>query len=166
MTVPTEVIQFPDLIIHNAKIVTMDDQDLNGTIGKIFQAMAIRGDRIQFMGTDSDILRLAGPQTRKHDLNGRTVIPGMINTHKHLHGGLISAWIRKFPEEAEKLRVAQNRRSFDVAGTSFGELTRGIELVLKEQMASEPEDMWAASACLRAASTGSESERPTSFRAR
>ena len=64
LTVPAELVQFPDLIIHNAKIVTMDDISPTGPPGTIVQAMAIRGDLIQFMGTDSQALRLAGPQTR------------------------------------------------------------------------------------------------------
>jgi hypothetical protein len=144
VTAPAQLVSYPELIIHNAKIVTMDDWDLNGTMGKVFQAMAVRGDKIHSLGTDTEILRLAGPQTRKLDLKGRTVIPGMIMTHNHSHGSFISAWLRKFPDEAAKLREIENRRSFNVQGTSFDELTRGIELVLKEQMASEPEGMWAS----------------------
>lgn len=144
VTVPAEVVSYPELIIHNAKIVTMDDPDPNGTVGNTFQAMAVRGDTIQFLGTDTEILRLAGPQTRKLDLKGRTVVPGMINTHNHLHGGYISAWIKKFPDELAKLDAAQNRRRFNVKGTSYDELTKGIELVIKEKMSGEREDTWAA----------------------
>lgn len=143
-TAPVEVIRYPDLIIHNAKIVSMDDTNPMGTIGRTYQAMAVRGDTIEFMGTDSQILRLAGPQTRKLDLKGRTVVPGMINTHNHLHGGYISAWLRKFPEEEAKMRAMENRRRFNIPGKSFEELTKGIELVLKERMADVPEDTWAA----------------------
>ena len=36
----------PDMIIHNAKIVTMDDASFNSSPGTIVQAMAIRGDKI------------------------------------------------------------------------------------------------------------------------
>ena len=144
LTVPAELVQFPDLIVHNAKIVTMDDTDPNGTVGTTTQAMAVRGDTIQFLGTDAEVLRFVGPQTQKIDLKGRTVIPGMINTHNHLHRGYISAWLRKFPEEQAKMEAMANRRRFNVTGTSFGELTTGIELVIKEQMGSAPEDQWAA----------------------
>ncbi|HWP83557.1 MAG TPA: amidohydrolase family protein [Terriglobia bacterium] len=142
--IPPEVLAYPELIIHNAKIVTMDDKDPNGTIGNVVQAMAVRGDTILRLGTNADVLRLAGPQTRRIDLKGRTVIPGMINTHNHLHGGYISAWLRKFPEEQAKMRAMENRRRFDVTGKTFEELTKGIELVIKEQMAGAPEDQWAA----------------------
>jgi predicted amidohydrolase YtcJ len=144
VTVPAELVQYPSLVIHNAKIVTMDDTNPNGTVGKSFQAMAVRGDAILRLGSDSEILRLAGPQTQKLDLKGRTVIPGLINTHNHLHGGYISNWLRKFPEEEAKMRAMANRRSFNVTGKTFDELTKGIELVLKERMSDAPEDMWAA----------------------
>ncbi|MCH8268064.1 MAG: amidohydrolase family protein, partial [Acidobacteria bacterium] len=143
LTVPAELVQFPDLIIHNAKIVTMDDISPTGPPGTIVQAMTIRGDLIQFMGTDSQALRLAGPQTRKIDLKGRTVIPGMINTHIHLHGGYIRRWVQKFPEEEAKLREMSNRRSFRVEGNTYEDLTRSIELVLKESMSGAPEGQWA-----------------------
>ncbi len=143
LTVPAELVQFPDLIIHSAKIVTMDDTDPNGTVGTIAQAMAVRGDTIQLLGTDAQVLRLAGPQTRKMDLKGRTVIPGMINTHNHLHGGYIRRWLQKFPEEEAEMNAMANRRRFNVTGTTFEELTKGIELVIKEQMGGAPEDQWA-----------------------
>src|SRR5688572_17089438 len=84
MTVPTELIQFPDLIIHNAKIVTMDDTTPMGPVGNVFEAMAVRGDVIQFLGTTAQVLRYSGPQTRKIDLKGRTIVPGLIDTHTHL----------------------------------------------------------------------------------
>ncbi len=144
LTVPVELVRFPDLIIHNAKIVTMDDTDPNGTVGTIAQAMAVRDDTIQFMGTDAEVLRFAGPQTQKIDLKSRTVIPGMINPHNHLHGGYIRSWLQKFPEEQAQMEAMANRRRFNVTGTTFDELTKGIELVIKEQMASAPEDQWAA----------------------
>ncbi|MSO19871.1 MAG: hypothetical protein EXQ56_05295 [Acidobacteria bacterium] len=144
LTVPAELVQFPEMIIHNAKIVTMDDTAPNGTVGSTFQAMAIRGDTIYLLGTDAQVLRLAGPQTRKIDLKGRTVVPGLINTHNHLHGGYISNWLKKFPEEEAKMRALQNRRNFSVTGKSFDELTKGIELVIKEKMADAPPTQWAA----------------------
>jgi len=141
LEVPAELVQFPDLIIHNAKIVTMDDTTPTGPPGAIVQAMAIGGDVIQSLGTNAQVLGLAGPQTHKIDLKGRTVIPGMINTHIHLHSGYASRWLRKFPEEIA--RMMQNFRRFSVGGNTFEELTHGIELVLKEHMVSAPENQWA-----------------------
>ena len=144
LNVPADLVQFPELIVHNAKVVTMDDTNPNGTVGTIVQAMAVRDDTIFRLGTDTEILRLAGPQTQRIDLNGRTVIPGMINTHNHLHGGYISTWLRKFPDQEAEMRAMANRRRFNVTGNTYAELTTGIELVIKEQMGSAPEDQWAS----------------------
>src|SRR3989304_3804600 len=57
--VPRTLVHYPDLIVHNAKIVTMDDTTPNGPPGTIVQAMAIRGDTIQILGTNDQVLRLA-----------------------------------------------------------------------------------------------------------
>ena len=47
------------------------------------QAVAVRGDRIVAVGTNQDITQLAGPKTRRIDLRGRSVVPGMIDNHAH-----------------------------------------------------------------------------------
>ncbi len=77
-SIPPELVNYPDFIIYNAKIATMDDPALDNSPGRTVQAMAIRSDRIQFLGTNDEMLRFAGPGTRKIDMNGRTVIPGII----------------------------------------------------------------------------------------
>jgi predicted peroxiredoxin len=46
--------------------------------------MAVRGDTIQSLGDNAQVLRLAGPQTKKLDMKGRTVVPGLIDTHVHI----------------------------------------------------------------------------------
>ena len=74
------VAQDADLVLVNGKIVTVDDRF------SIAQALAIRGQRIVAVGTNADVEKLKGPQTRTMDLAGRTVIPGLIDNHAH--------WIR------------------------------------------------------------------------
>ena len=69
--------QAVDTILVNGKIVTVDAQS------SVRSALAIRGGRIAALGTDADIRRLAGPATRVIDLQGRTVIPGLIDSHMH-----------------------------------------------------------------------------------
>lgn len=71
----------PDLILSNGKIITVDE---TFSIG---QAMAVRGDRVTAVGTNQEITRLAGPNTRRIDLRGRAVIPGLIDNHTHLMRG-------------------------------------------------------------------------------
>src|SRR5512146_2268953 len=67
-----------DLVLTNGKIITVDERF------SIAQAVAIRGDRIVATGTDQEIARLAGPNTRRIDLKGKAVIPGLIDNHMHL----------------------------------------------------------------------------------
>ena len=52
----------PDLILSNGKIITVDERFT------IAQAVAIKGDRIVAVGTNQDMARLAGPNTRRIDL--------------------------------------------------------------------------------------------------
>lgn len=67
-----------DLVLLGGKVVTVDARF------SIVQAAAVRGDRIVRVGTDQEVLRLVGPATRRIDLRGRTVIPGLIDNHMHL----------------------------------------------------------------------------------
>jgi predicted amidohydrolase YtcJ len=67
-----------DLILFNGKVITVDPQD------HIFQAVAIKGDTILATGSDLDILPLAGPECKTIDLKGKTVTPGLIDSHYHL----------------------------------------------------------------------------------
>ena len=67
-----------DLILSSGKIITVDERF------SIAQAVAIRGSRIAAVGTDQEITRMAGPNTRRIDLKGKAVIPGLIDNHMHL----------------------------------------------------------------------------------
>ena len=69
--------QAPDLILYNGKIVTLDAKS------SIASAVAIRGDSIAAVGNDSVVRALARGATRSVDLGGRTVIPGLIDSHLH-----------------------------------------------------------------------------------
>jgi predicted amidohydrolase YtcJ len=70
----------PDTIIYNAKIVTVD------TKFSVAQAAAIENSRFSVVGSNKDVLALAGPGTKKIDLHGMTVLPGFNDTHNHQMG--------------------------------------------------------------------------------
>jgi predicted amidohydrolase YtcJ len=67
----------PDLILHNAKIVTVDPAF------SVQQAMAVEGSRIIAIGRDEDVLRLKTQHTELLDLGGKLVMPGLIDSHVH-----------------------------------------------------------------------------------
>ena len=67
-----------DIILHAGKVITVGNDD------RIEQAVAVRGELLQAVGSDQDVLALAGPDTQVIDLRGRTVIPGIIDIHAHM----------------------------------------------------------------------------------
>ena len=68
----------PDLILHGGTIVRVDPP------GATAEAIAIAADRIVFVGSDKDALALRDSETRVVDLQGRAVIPGLIDAHGHV----------------------------------------------------------------------------------
>jgi predicted amidohydrolase YtcJ len=70
--------QAPDLILSNGKIITVDERFT------IAQAVAIKGNRIVAVGSNQEMALLAGTNTRRIDLTGKAVIPGLIDNHIHL----------------------------------------------------------------------------------
>jgi hypothetical protein len=67
-----------DLILHNAKVVTVDSKF------SIQQAVAIKGNRIVMVGSNRKVLAAGrGAHTRVIDLGGRTLLPGLIDSHLH-----------------------------------------------------------------------------------
>ena len=73
----------PQMILHNGKIVSMDDDSFEARVGTITQAMAVRDGKILATGSNDVIRALAGPETQSIDLKGRTVLPSLILTHEH-----------------------------------------------------------------------------------
>ncbi|MGO4377177.1 amidohydrolase [Pseudoduganella sp. RAF53_2] len=73
----------PDLILHNGRFTTLDRSNPEAT------AVAIRDERFVAVGSDAEVMALAGPATRKIDLHGKPVLPGLIDNHLHIiRGGL------------------------------------------------------------------------------
>jgi predicted amidohydrolase YtcJ len=76
-----------DLVLTAGKIVTLDPAS------RTVQALAIRGDRLAALGRDDEIAALIGPATRRIDLRGRLVVPGLIDGHAHMdREGLKLRW--------------------------------------------------------------------------
>jgi hypothetical protein len=72
--VPAEILAYPDLVLLNGQVLTVDAQRT------VAQAVAMRGGRILAVGSNAEIRRLVGPQTRSIDLAGRSVVPGFIDS--------------------------------------------------------------------------------------
>jgi predicted amidohydrolase YtcJ len=80
-----------DLILHHGKIVTVDPQF------HIVDAIAIRGDRIIAVGRYADVAKLAGSHTQQFDLKGKTVLPGLMDSHSHAFDASIYEFDHEIP---------------------------------------------------------------------
>jgi predicted amidohydrolase YtcJ len=73
----------PDLVLLNGKITTLDRAKPEA------QAVAIKDGRITSVGSDREIGALASAKTKKIELGGRRLVPGLIDSHTHIiRGGL------------------------------------------------------------------------------
>ncbi len=68
----------PEQVLLHGKILTVDDDF------SIAEAIAVAGNKILAVGSNAEIAELAGPATRIIELEGRTVIPGLIDNHSHM----------------------------------------------------------------------------------
>jgi len=80
-----------DLIIHHGKVLTVDSKS------RIAQAIAIRGERIIEVGDDKTVLRFKGKDTKLIDARGRTVLPGLYDSHVHPLGAATSELAEPLP---------------------------------------------------------------------
>src|SRR5581483_668712 len=69
--------QTADIIYYNGKIVTVSATQPTA------QAVAIRDGRFLAVGSSAAVLKTAGPSTKKIDLAGKCVLPGIIESHVH-----------------------------------------------------------------------------------
>src|SRR5689334_21908227 len=69
--------QTADTILVNGKVITVDSEFSTR------ESIAIREGRILAVGKTADVRKFAGPNSRVIDLQGRSVIPGLIDSHLH-----------------------------------------------------------------------------------
>ncbi|SMC89308.1 amidohydrolase [Sporomusa malonica] len=75
---------FADTVFMNGVVYTADTQE------NVYQAIAIKGDKILFIGNNEQTAMYIGEDTKRIDLKGRMVIPGMIDSHIHPPGIALS----------------------------------------------------------------------------
>src|SRR2546426_10961379 len=66
-----------DLILHHGKVAAVDERF------SIHEALAVEGGRIAQVGSSDDVLKRRGPRTEVVDLEGRLVLPGLMDSHAH-----------------------------------------------------------------------------------
>jgi len=88
----SSIAQDADLILHRGKVVTVD-RDFS-----IRQALAVKGDRLVRVGTDREVMELRGPATVLVDLQGKMVLPGLIDSHTHPTDACLTEFDHPVPE--------------------------------------------------------------------
>jgi predicted amidohydrolase YtcJ len=81
-----------DLILFNGKILTVDK---NFTVA---EALAIKNEKFIAVGSNAEITKLAGSSTKRLDLKGKTVIPGLIDAHLHPETASVSELTEEIPD--------------------------------------------------------------------
>jgi predicted amidohydrolase YtcJ len=107
-------------VFINGDVLTMDADN------RVVEALSIRGDRIDLLGTTGDVMAAADDDTVVVDLRGRTLLPGFIDAHGH------------FPASAMSTIYA------DLNSPPIGTLTTMDEVLaaLTEQASTVPEGEW------------------------
>jgi predicted amidohydrolase YtcJ len=84
--------QTADLIVYNGKVIIVDADDT------VAEAMAIRGEKILRVGSDDEILALKDSATEVIDLEGKAVLPGLIDSHTHPAGASMFEFDHELPD--------------------------------------------------------------------
>ena len=66
---------YADLVLRGGKIITVDERESTA------EAVAVKYGRIVAVGKDGDVKPLVGPKTKVIELQGRAVIPGLMDSH-------------------------------------------------------------------------------------
>jgi len=136
---PAELVKYPDTIYVNAKIVTLDNHELNADPGSIVEAMAVRDEVIIALGSEQEVMRLVGPDTNVVNLGGRTMLPGIVESHVHPMGNS-----EAFAREIHGLRSTPTGYDLriDAAATedeTMLKVARAMELLLAN-VVPDPDD--------------------------
>ena len=105
-----------EMILRNAVIITQDPTR------PVASALASRGGLVQAVGAEDDVLRLEGPDTLVVDAGGRTVIPGLNDSHQH-------------PTRGARFYATELRWD------GVGSLARGLDMI-RAQAARTPKGQW------------------------
>lgn len=121
-------LRLPEPPVHqvfiNGEVLTMDPES------RIVEALSVRGDRIEAMGSTAEMMALVEEETSVIDLYGRAVLPGFIDAHGHFPGsalGVIAADLNSPPiGDMQRMEDVLQALSDRAAQTDPGDWVRGF----------------------------------------
>ncbi|MBA2689373.1 MAG: amidohydrolase family protein, partial [Burkholderiales bacterium] len=103
---PPEVLHYADIVFYNGSVITVDEKF------SIAQAIAVRDGKVLKVGNSDSVLKLAGPKTRKINLKGRSVIPGLIDSHNHAQASAADRYgkeLLEIPGKFARYKISEAR---------------------------------------------------------
>ena len=126
-----------DMLVVNARIVTVDNDDFTESLGTIAQAMSVKGGKLLEVGTNDQIRAGAGPNTQVYDLKGRTVLPGLVVVHEHPND-----WDPVSPAQLKEVFKDDSKIIFRWIEGSPAEQIRKFPEMLKQAVAKAEPGKW------------------------
>jgi predicted amidohydrolase YtcJ len=118
-----------DLILHHGKIITVDRQF------SVHQALAIKGNRILRVGTNEEVFKTRGEHTALHDLRGKALLPGLMDSHVHPSDACMTEFDHPVPdmETITDVLAYVNARAAALAAGEWVEVHQVFITRLREQ---------------------------------
>lgn len=111
--------QIADQVYFNGKVYTVDQ------MGSVQQAFCVQGDRFLAVGSNEEMLAYCGEKTERIDLNGKVVLPGLIDSHMHIQNtGIIKLELDLRGMEKDKI-LAKVAEAYHHSGPGKWILGRG-----------------------------------------
>jgi predicted amidohydrolase YtcJ len=124
-----------DFLFINAAVYTADPANPRA------EAVAVRGNRIVFVGRAAEAAKLRGPRTEVIDAGGRTLLPGLIDSHFHLLWGALKLDKLRL-EEADTLPEVFTALAAYAAANPQRAWIEGVQLKYAAIPAGERLDRW------------------------
>lgn len=127
---------YPDVVLVNAKIYKIDTGMTQA------QALAVKNGRILAMGTNDEIRFLAGPSTEVIDAKGRSVLPGLIDSHTHPHLWAVEHWLGGEGDFSAKKYNDPQLQIHYAKGNDHATILRELERIVRERAQTMGPGKW------------------------
>jgi predicted amidohydrolase YtcJ len=132
--------QDADVVFLSGKILTVDARD------SVAEAVAVKGERLLAVGTNAQIRKYVGENTRTFQLGGKTVVPGLVESHVHAIGAAVEEKYQPYAElnSIPEVQAWIRRRAAQLPAGQWIKVVRTDITRLKERRHPTPAELDAA----------------------